>query len=86
VPELIPLEDGGYVADTPGLKAFALWDIEPEELDAYFPELRPLVADCEFSDCTHMHEPGCAVIEAVRSGSVSPERYDSYLRIRQGET
>ena len=86
VPELIPLEDGGYVADTPGLKAFALWDIEPEELDAYFPELRPLVADCEFSDCTHMHEPGCAVIEAVRSGSVSPERYDSYLRIREGET
>lgn len=85
VPELIPLEGGGYVADTPGLKAFALWDIEPEELDAYFPELRPLVADCEFSDCTHMHEPGCAVIEAVEAGSVSPERYDSYLRIRQGE-
>jgi ribosome biogenesis GTPase len=85
VPELIPLEGGGYVADTPGLKAFALWDIEPEELDAYFPELRLLVAECEFSDCTHMHEPGCAVIEAVEAGSVSPERYDSYLRIRQGE-
>jgi ribosome biogenesis GTPase len=85
VPELIPLKGGGYVADTPGLKAFALWDIEPEELDAYFPEIRPLVADCEFSDCTHMHEPGCAVIEAVETGEIAPERYDSYLRIRQGE-
>jgi ribosome biogenesis GTPase len=86
VPELIPLKGGGYVADTPGLKAFALWDIEPEELDAYFPEIRPLVADCEFSDCTHMHEPGCAVIVAVETGEIAPERYDSYLRIRQGET
>ncbi|MDF1499929.1 MAG: ribosome small subunit-dependent GTPase A [Anaerolineales bacterium] len=86
VPELIPVEGGGYVADTPGLKAFALWDIEPEELDAYFPEIRPLVPDCEFSDCTHMHEPGCAVIEAVKNGKIMPERYDSYLRMRQGET
>jgi ribosome biogenesis GTPase len=85
VPELIPLENGGYVADTPGLKAFALWDIEPEELDAYFPELRPLVPECEFSDCTHMHEPGCAVIEAVEAGEIAPERYDSYIRIREGE-
>jgi ribosome biogenesis GTPase len=86
VPELIPVEGGGYVADTPGLKAFALWDIEPEELDAYFPEIRTLVAECEFSDCTHLHEPGCAVIEAVEKGEISPERYDSYLRMRQGET
>ncbi len=86
VPELLPLERGGYVADTPGLKAFALWDIEPEELDAYFPELRGLVADCEFSDCTHTHEPGCAVIAAVERGEISPERYDSYQRMRIGET
>jgi len=85
VPELLPLEVGGYVADTPGLKALALWDIEPEELDAYFREMRDLVAECEFNDCTHIHEPGCAVIEAVESGEISPERYDSYLRIRTGE-
>jgi ribosome biogenesis GTPase len=85
VPELLPLDHGGYVADTPGLKAFALWDIEPEELDAYFPELRELVADCDFSDCTHMHEPGCAVIAAVERGEISPERYDSYQRMRIGE-
>lgn len=84
-PKLVPLEGGGYVADTPGVKAFALWDIEPEELDAYFREIRPLVADCAFSDCTHLHEPGCAVIRAVEQGRVSPERYDSYQRMRQGE-
>jgi ribosome biogenesis GTPase len=84
-PELLSLDGGGYVADTPGLKAFALWDIEPDELDAYFPEIRPLVADCEFSDCTHLHEPGCAVLEAVEQGRISPERWDSYHRIRSGE-
>ena len=85
MPELFPLIEGGYVADTPGVKAFALWDIEPEELDAYFPEMRDLVAYCDFSDCTHMHEPGCAVLEALDSGSITPERYDSYCRIRFGE-
>lgn len=83
--ELLPLTGGGYVADTPGVKAFALWDIEPEELDAYFREMRDLVADCHFSDCTHTHEPGCAVIAAVERGWISPERYDSYQRIRSGE-
>jgi ribosome biogenesis GTPase len=84
-PELLSLDGGGYVADTPGLKALALWDIEPEELDAYFVEISPLVAECEFSDCTHIHEPGCAVIKAVEKGKISPERYDSYLRIRLGD-
>ena len=83
--KLVPLEEGGYVADTPGMKAFALWDIEPEELDAYFIEIRPLVAQCAFSDCTHLHEPGCAVLEAVESGQVHPQRYDSYQRMRSGE-
>ena len=84
--ELFPLEGGGYVADTPGLKALALWDIEPEELDGYFPEIRELVAQCQFSDCTHLHEPGCAVIQAVENGKINPQRYDSYLRLRfEGE-
>jgi ribosome biogenesis GTPase len=85
VPELLALNVGGYVADTPGLKALDLWDIEPEEVDAYFLEMRDLVAECEFSDCTHIHEPGCAILEAVEKGKISPERYDSYLRIRSGE-
>jgi ribosome biogenesis GTPase len=85
VRQIVILENGGYVADTPGLKAFALWDIEPEEIDAYFPEIAKLVPLCEFSDCSHLHEPGCAVIQAVEQGQISPERYDSYERMRTGE-
>jgi ribosome biogenesis GTPase len=85
VRELFPLDFGGYVADTPGIRSLALWDTEPEELDAYFVELRDLVQDCQFSDCTHTHEPGCAVRAAVEVGEVSPERYASYLRMRFGD-
>ncbi len=85
VRELYPLDVGGYVADTPGIRSLALWDTEPEELDAYFVELRPLVADCQFSDCTHTHEPGCAVLAAVEAGEVAPQRYHSYLRLRFGD-
>jgi ribosome biogenesis GTPase len=83
--QLFPLEGGGYLADTPGWKALALWDTEPEEIDAYFPELSRLVAQCQFNDCTHTHEPGCAVHAAVENGSVHPERYESYVRLRAGE-
>lgn len=83
--QLFPLEGGGYVADTPGWKSLALWDTQPEELDAYFPELRHLVAHCQFSDCTHIHEPGCAVRRALEEGTIHPQRYDSYLRLRAGE-
>lgn len=82
---MFPLKKGGYVADTPGMKVLSLWDVEPEELDGYFPELRALVADCQFSSCTHTQEPGCAVIEAVAEGRVHPERYESFLRLRMGD-
>lgn len=82
VRQLFPLTDGGYVADTPGLKAMALWDILPEELDGYFPELRGLVDGCQFNDCTHTHEPGCAVLAAVVRGEIHPERYASYVKMR----
>ncbi len=82
VRELFPLDIGGYVADTPGIRSLALWDTEPEELDAYFVEMRELVSGCKFSDCTHTHEPGCAVREALATGSVSSQRYQSYLRLR----
>jgi len=85
VREMFPLAGGGYVADTPGLKALALWDIEPEEIDGYFPEIRELVADCQFSNCMHLHEPGCAVIAAVEAGEIHFERYESYIRMRLGE-
>ncbi len=86
VREMFPLLDGGYVADLPGLKSLALWDTEPEELDGYFPELRDLVAECQFNDCTHRGEPGCAVRQAVAEGRVAQPRYESYLRLRFGET
>ena len=83
--ELFALEGGGYVADTPGWKSLGLWDTTPEEMDAYFPELRDLVQGCQFSDCTHVHEPGCAVRAAVQEGRVFRQRYESYLRLREGK-
>ncbi|MBI5824108.1 MAG: ribosome small subunit-dependent GTPase A [Chloroflexi bacterium] len=83
--QMFPLEGGGYVADTPGWKSLALWDTEPEEMDAYFPELRGLVPHCQFSDCTHIHEPGCAVLAALKENKIHPERYNSYLRLRAGQ-
>lgn len=83
--QMFPLVDGGYVADTPGWKSLALWDTEPEEMEAYFPELRDLVQGCQFSDCTHTHEPNCAVLAAVKDGRVHPERFDSFLRLRAGQ-
>ena len=85
VREMFPVSGGGYVADTPGLKALALWDIEPEEVDGYFPEISALVAECQFSNCMHLHEPGCAVKKAVESGKIHYERYKSYMLIRMGE-
>jgi ribosome biogenesis GTPase len=84
--EMIPLKEGGYVADTPGLKALALWDIEPEEVDGYFPEIAGFVELCQFSDCTHFHEPDCAVRRMVEKNHIHPQRYRSYLRIRFGDS
>ena len=81
--ELFPLEQGGYVADTPGIRGLALFDLEPYELDAYFREIAPLVENCRFSDCTHRHEPGCAVLAALQDGRIHPDRYQSYLRLRE---
>jgi len=85
VRELFPLNDGGFVADLPGLRSLALWDTQAEELDGYFPELSERVAECQFSDCTHNGEPGCAVMLAVEEGRIHPARYESYLRLRYSE-
>lgn len=85
VRELFELDGGGFVADMPGLRSLSLWDTEPEELDAYFPELRDLVPNCQFSNCSHISEPGCAVKSAVKEGSVNQERYESYIRLREGD-
>ncbi len=79
--ELVPLSVGGYVADTPGIRALAVFDMEATELDGYFREIAPLVPYCQFSDCTHRHEPKCAVQAAVADGRVSAARYESYLRL-----
>ena len=85
VRELFPLDDGGFVADMPGLRTLSLWDTQPEELDGYFPELSGLVENCQFSNCSHISEPGCAVKKAVESGKVSSQRYESYIRLRLGD-
>ncbi|PJF42440.1 MAG: ribosome small subunit-dependent GTPase A [Candidatus Thermofonsia Clade 1 bacterium] len=81
--EMVPLMGGGYVADTPGIRGLGLWDIEPDELDGYFPEFVPHIPNCPFSDCTHINEPECAVRAAVARGEIAEHRYESYLRLRE---
>lgn len=83
--QLIPLECGGWVADTPGLREVGLWEIEPDQLQFYFPEFEPLLGDCRYPTCTHTHEPGCAVRAAAQSGEIDAGRYDSYQRMFLGE-
>ena len=73
--------EGGYIIDTPGIKGFGLIDIEGRELCRYFPEMMRLAPSCRFYNCTHTHEPGCAVTEAVKEGRVAWSRYESYLKI-----
>lgn len=81
--QLVRLDQGGWVADTPGIRALALFDVDPEELDAYFPDIAPFVAQCRFSDCSHTVEPGCAVQTAVEEGLIHQHRYESYVRLRE---
>lgn len=85
VRELFELKEGGFVADMPGLRTLSLWDTEPHELDGYFPELRDLVQHCQFNDCSHISEPGCAVRQAVEEQRVHMQRYESYIRLRMGD-
>jgi ribosome biogenesis GTPase len=85
VTRLLQLDDGGWVVDTPGIRTLQLWDIAKEEVEALFIEFRPFVALCRFPDCSHTHEEGCCVKQAVRCGYVSPLRYESFLRIVQGD-
>ena len=84
--KLLPLQDGGWVADTPGIRQFGLWDILLEEVDGYYIEFRPFIRYCRFPDCSHTHEKGCGVKEAMEAGMISPRRYDSYLRLREDDT
>lgn len=77
--EMYRLRTGGWVIDTPGLRGFGLVNLEKDEISRYFPEMLKISENCRFTPCTHTHEPGCAVKEAVEDGRISPERYSSYL-------
>jgi ribosome biogenesis GTPase len=83
--QLLPLTQGGYVVDTPGVRQFQLWDVVPQEIAGYFRDLRPFVSRCRFPDCTHTHEEDCAVKDAVADDLVDERRYESYCRLFQGD-
>jgi ribosome biogenesis GTPase len=83
--ELHPLSFGGDIIDTPGIKELGLVEMKKEEVGHYFPEIRDRMNDCKFNNCLHENEPKCAVRDAVENGEISPERYESYLRILNGE-
>jgi len=80
---LHPLTHSGYVVDTPGLREVGMWGMPSDHLDVCFPELRPFISYCRFADCTHRSEPDCAVREAVENRTVSRDRFDSYLKLRE---
>jgi ribosome biogenesis GTPase / thiamine phosphate phosphatase len=81
--EMFALERGGAVVDTPGMKQFGLWNVEPEEVALLFAEMRPFVGTCKFGlKCTHTNEPGCGIVQAVLSGEISARRHQSYVYMR----
>lgn len=82
---LLPLESGGYVVDTPGIRQFELWDVVPEEVANFYRDLRPYVSHCRFPDCTHTHEADCAVKDAVADNRIDQRRYESYCGLFFGE-
>ncbi len=79
--KLIEIENGGYIVDTPGIREFGLFNIEPWELSLYFPEMLEARKKCKFNNCTHIHEPGCGVIEAFENGEIDAGRYQSYINM-----
>lgn len=79
--EMIPLPEGGYLIDTPGIKGFGTIEMETAEISHYFPDIFRFSHDCKFSDCSHRHEPGCAVLQALEEHYISESRYKSYLSI-----
>lgn len=81
----MPFGENTYIADTPGIREMGLYDIDPIDLQFYFVEMKAYLHDCRYSGCTHDHEPDCAVRAAVEAGTISADRYDSYLRLLHGE-
>lgn len=84
--EMHPISSGGFVIDTPGIRGFGLVDVSQLELSGYFPEMLRIEDNCRFAPCTHTHEPGCAVKEAVENGEIPVERYESYLGMLDEQT
>ena len=84
VAQLIPLEAGGYMVDTPGIRAFELWDVSSAEVSSFFRDLRPFVNHCRYPNCTHRHETDCAVKDAVADDLLDARRYESYLHVYDG--
>ncbi|WP_461449747.1 ribosome small subunit-dependent GTPase A [Mucilaginibacter sp.] len=82
--EAFELPQSGFIIDTPGIRELGVIDIEKQELSHFFPEMRQRMHDCRFSNCRHINEPGCAVLEALENGEIEPSRYDSYLSIYHG--
>ncbi len=83
--ELIPLDIGGHLIDTPGIRQFQLWDVVPEEVSGFFRDIRPFEYHCRFPDCSHTHEDDCSVKWAVADGKIDVRRYESYCQIRAGD-
>lgn len=84
--EMFKLSNGGYIIDTPGIKEFGIVDFEKEELSHRFPEMRKYMNKCRFDNCSHMHEPGCAVKEALNNNEISKLRYNNYIAILSGDS
>lgn len=83
--EMLPLRDGGFVIDTPGIKEFGLVNFDKQEVPERFPEMRNLMHLCQFNNCTHVHEPGCAVKRALSRGEINSSRYSNYISILKDE-
>jgi ribosome biogenesis GTPase len=79
--QLVPLTIGGFLADTPGLRALGLWAVDKDELDKFFPEFRPFLGTCRFGNCAHIDDAGCAVTAAVEAGEIDPRRHASYAKL-----
>jgi ribosome biogenesis GTPase / thiamine phosphate phosphatase len=83
--EMHPLSSGGFIIDTPGIRAFGIVDLDKEVISHYFPEMRALIGACRFHNCQHLNEPNCAVKNAVESGEISTSRYATYLQLMEGD-
>lgn len=83
--KILPLQQGGYIVDTPGIRQFQLWDVSPEEVEGYFRDLRPFIHGCRYPNCTHTHELDCAVKDAVADGKLDARRYESYCNLQAGD-